>query len=346
MSFFKQFGGKVTSTELSKLNKSSAWKGKMFVNQEHTSMSISPGDVPKLLWDTFIDRKGREPKAPLPIMPLPTSALSSDDGIAKFVWYGHSAVLLHLQGKNILIDPMLGDNASPIAPFKTKRFSPHALDVIDMFPPIDAVLMTHDHYDHLDYDSIMKLKGKVSHWWVALGVGRHLERWGVPSNEISEFDWWQSKKLDAIDITFTPSRHFSGRGISDRAKSLWGGWVLKSEEFSVYWSGDGGYGPHFEEVGKRLGPFDWGFMECGQYNEKWHQIHMYPEECVKAAIDAQVKHAIPVYWGAFTLALHTWTDSVDRFIAEAKKEDLAFSTPRLGELVRDTEVKVEDWWKQ
>ncbi len=158
------------------------------------------------------------------------------------------------------------------------RNGENTLNLVEQLPTLDAILLTHDHYDHLDLESIRRLKNKTENWLVALGVGRHLEKWGIPKNSITEFGWWQKVDFLGIEITATPSRHFSGRGPFDRAKSLWCGWVFKSANHAIYWSGDGGYGEHFKEIGERLGPFDWGFMECGQYNERWHQIHMYPED--------------------------------------------------------------------
>jgi L-ascorbate metabolism protein UlaG (beta-lactamase superfamily) len=206
-------------------------------------------------------------------------------------------------------------------------------------------LLTHDHYDHIDLDSINKLIPKVKTWFVALGVSRHLEHWGVPENQITEFDWWDSIEFQGIQITFTPSRHFSGRGIADRAKSLWGGWVFKTPNHNIYWSGDGGYGPHFKEIGEKFGPFDWGFMECGQYNEHWHAIHLYPEEAVQAALDAQVKVATPVHWGGFSLALHSWKDPIERFYAEAKSQNLKMIAPEIGEVVEVNDTATpRTWW--
>ena len=153
-------------------------------------------------------------------------------------------------------------------------------------------------------------------------------------------------KFENNEITFTPSRHFSGRGLTDRAKSLWGGWVFKTEQESIYWSGDGGYGNHFKEVGEKLGPFDIGFMECGQYNANWHLIHMYPEEAVQAAIDAGVKKAVAVHWAGFALAQHTWVNPIERFCKAAEENKLEILTPEIGELFKMDEEKSEKWWEQ
>lgn len=338
-----QFGGKVNSENTARYEKSKNWKDGKFENLLETKMEFSFQEMPKLLYKQFFDTKGRNPKAPIPIETFDKEAFLAASDEPKFIWFGHSVLLLRWMNKTILIDPMLGPNASPIAPFATKRFSENTLDLIDQFPEIDLLLMTHDHYDHLDLDSIQKLKSKTKKWFVALGVARHLESWGVQAGDIQEFDWWDNADFEGIHFTFTPSRHFSGRGISDRAKSLWGGWVMKSEKHNLYWSGDGGYGDHFKEVGEKFGPFDFGFMECGQYNEQWHQIHMYPEECVQAGKDAGVKKALPVHWSGFALAQHHWKDPIKRFTQAAEKETLEVSTPQMGAIIT-INTPTTSWW--
>lgn len=339
-----QFGGSLSSGLIKRYSRSAQWTGKAFENQSVTTMDISLSTMPDMIKKQFTDREVRSPQQPIPVMSFDSVAFNNDLSKPKFIWYGHSALLLQLNGKNLLIDPMLGPNAAPISPFAVKRFSENTLDIIEQLPKIDMVLMTHDHYDHLDYASIQLLKDKVDTWYVALGVSRHLEAWGIPSPRITEFDWWHSKEFQGIDITFTPSRHFSGRGLTDRSKCLWGGWVFKTTEHNIYWSGDSGYDEHFKEVGEQLGPFDWGFMECGQYNEYWHQIHMYPEEAVQASIDAGVKVSIPVHWGGFPLSLHTWQDPIERFTEEAQEKEQAISTPEIGEVVVLGEEPRNTWW--
>lgn len=340
-----QFGGKANATYKNTYAKSSNWKEGKFMNLEETKMEFSFRNMPELLKKQFFEREDREPKQKIPIIPFQKDSFSSASERAKFIWYGHSVVLMKLNGKTILIDPMLGPNAAPIAPFPVKRFSDHTLALIDEFPEIDLLLMTHDHYDHLDYASIKKLKPKVKHYFAALGVGRHLEKWGIDKAKITEFDWWDQEVFEEIQITFTPTRHFSGRGLTDRAQGLWGGWTFKTATESIYFSGDGGYGNHFKEVGERLGPFDFGFMECGQYNKNWHQIHMYPEESIQAGMDAKAQLIMPVHWAGFALALHTWYDPVNRFVAEAEKRNVSLMTPRIGEMIAlDGEIRLDKWW--
>lgn len=339
-----QFGGKLEREEKNKLSLSPQWKNGKFNNVSKTTMDMNLLKLPGLISERAKGKDTREPKRLIKIEPEPIKAHRKGDK-PNFIWFGHSVLLLQMEGKSLLIDPMFGRDASPIGPFRTKRFSKNSLQLIDDLPKLDAVLLTHDHYDHLDFESIRILKSKVNLFLVPLGVGRHLIRWGVDKSAIIEVDWWEKVRYFDIDFIFTPSRHFSGRGFTDRAKSLWGGWVFKSGSSSIYWSGDSGYDTHFREIGEKFGPFDWGFIECGQYNERWSQIHMYPEEAVRAAIDARVQQAIPVHWAAFSLALHSWTDPIERFVAEANKQDQVFLSPELGELVTAGETKNKAWWK-
>lgn len=342
--FKAQFGGKVTKALKARYAQSPQWKDDKFENAETTTMSINFQTLPKILYKQFCEKKGREPKDKLPVIPFDKEAFLAPAEKAKFIWYGHSVVLIRMNHKTLLIDPMLGSNASPIAPFGTNRFSDNTLSLIDDFPEIDLLLLTHDHYDHLDLDSIKKLMPKVKKYFVALGVARHLIEWGVDESDITEFDWWDNRVFENISITFTPTRHFSGRGLTDRAQSLWGGWAFKTDNENIWFSGDSGYGKHFVEIGSKLGPFDFGFMECGQYNENWHQIHMYPEESVQAAIDAGVKKIMPVHWAGFALSQHTWTDPIERFMAACDKTNTSYISPPIGKLMDITSTDKIAWW--
>lgn len=343
----KQFGGNITKKLEQQYSNSKHWNGKKFVNLEETKMEITFQSLPKLLYKQFYERKEREPKLQLPVIPFDKKSFLAPSTKSKFIWYGHSAIKMRIQNKTILIDPMLGSNASPITPFTTKRFSENTINLIDDFDEIDAIFLSHDHYDHIDLASLEKLIPKTKHFFVALGVARHLIKWGVDTNKITEFDWWQEQHFEDIKITYTPTRHFSGRGLTDRAKSLWGGWVLKTPTENIYFTGDGGYGNHFKEIGKKLGPFDIGFVECGQYNKNWHQIHMYPEESVQAAIDAKIATAIPVHWAGFALALHKWKDPIERFTQEAIQKKINYRTPEIGEMFdANSFASNNNWWEK
>jgi len=343
----KQFGGKITKSVKRQLEQSPNWGKKSFENLEFTKMDINFGNMPKLFYENFFKTKGRAPKKPIAVEAFDKSSFLAPYDKAKFIWYGHSVVLMNIQGTIILIDPMLGPDASPIAPFKTKRFSENTLGLIDDFPDIDILLLTHDHYDHLDLASIKKLKGKVDRFWVALGSKRHFVKWGVQAEKVKEFDWWDKSELNGIEITFTPTRHFAGRGVLDRNKTLWGGWAIKSSEENIYFSGDGGYGNHFKMIGEKLGPFDFGFMECGQYHELWRQIHMFPDEAVKASQDVKAKQIMPVHWAGFALALHHWKTPVEDFLTHAEQKSVDHIVPKIGEVFSANQnIDIEHWWRK
>lgn len=343
--YSKQFGGKVTKALVDHYRQSVNWRDGKFQNLEETSLHISLRKMPGIIYRQFTGKAKREPLQPLTIKALDKASFLEESNTPKMVWYGHSVLLLRINGQTLLIDPMLGPSASPIGPVTTKRFSENTLGLIDDFPEIDLLLLTHDHYDHLDYDSIQKLKRKTKKYFVALGVKRHLVRWGIDPALVTEFDWWDQAVSGDIQISFTPSRHFSGRGLSDRSKSLWGGWIFKTPQHNLWFSGDGGYGKHFKEIGERHGPFDFAWMECGQYNEHWHQIHMYPEECIQAALDAGATNIMPVHWAGFTLAPHHWKEPVERFVRAAAEAGMDYMIPQLGEVVDWESKKVTDWWK-
>jgi len=344
--FRLQFGGRITSELKTQYEQSENWRYGKFQNLEETEMVASPLKIGGIIYKQLTQNLQKKPAQPLPILPFDKTSFLSPSEKAKCIWYGHSVVLMRMSGKTLLIDPMLGGDTTPIAPIANKRFSENTLLLIDEFPEIDLVLLTHDHYDHLDFDSIQKLKPKTKKYFVALGVKRHLVRWGISPDLISEFDWWDTEKLEDINITFTPTRHFSGRGLRDRTKSLWGGWTFKTEKENIWFSGDSGYGQHFKEIGKRLGPFDFGFMECGQYNEDWVPIHMFPEKSVQAALDAGVKNAMPVHWAGFSLSYqHTWHEPADEFAKFAEAENMKFVLPRLGMQFDATSTERERWWE-
>ena len=253
---------------------------------------------------------------------------------------------MRMHEKNILVDPMLGSNTTPIAPIPNKRFSENTLSLIDDFPEIDLILITHDHYDHLDLASILKLKNKTHLFYVALGVKRHLVSWGIHPEQIIEFDWWDQQSIYDIRITFTPTRHFAGRGLNDRAKSFWGGWALRTNNENIWVSGDGGYGAHFREIGERLGPFDFAFMECGQYNDYWRQIHLFPDESIQAPIDAKVQKAMPIHWAGFSLSFqHKWYEPAEMFVNTAEEKNFNYLLPKMGEVFSKDNDWTENWWK-
>ncbi|MFK8008757.1 MAG: MBL fold metallo-hydrolase [Saprospiraceae bacterium] len=345
--FLKQFGGKVKKEDVEKYKQSPNWRDGSFQNLEETDLNGDLWKLPSIIYKQLKGKEGMYPKQSLPVVPFDLEKFMEPSEEAKFIWYGHSVLLIRMNGKTLLIDPMLGNNTTPIAPMATKRFSKNTLSLIDDFPIIDLVLLTHDHYDHLDLDSIEKLKPKVKQFYVALGVKRHLVSWGVDAEKIIEFDWWDNHDLEDIKITFTPTRHFSGRGLTDRLKTLWGGWVFKTDNENIWFSGDGGYGKHFKEIGKKLAPFDFGFMECGQYNEDWRPIHLFPDESVQAANDAGAKKIMPVHCAGFALSYaHAWKEPIEEFVGAAEELNTSFLIPRIGEIFTKSSVMGNKWWEE
>ncbi len=214
-------------------------------------------------------------------------------------------------------------------------------------PQLDYVLITHDHYDHLDYHTLLQLKSKTAHWITSLGVGAHLEYWGIPNGNITELDWWESFDMrNDCNITATPARHFSGRGLK-RAQSLWSSFVLQSPRYKFYLGGDSGWDTHFAEIGNRFGPFDLAILECGQYHPYWKHIHMMPEEVADAAVALGAKKLLPVHWAKFTLALHPWDEPIERLVKAAAGKAFELLTPLPGETLLPTSVNAYDnrWWR-
>jgi L-ascorbate metabolism protein UlaG (beta-lactamase superfamily) len=260
------------------------------------------------------------------------------------VWFGHSSYLIKSKGVTVLMDPVFSGNASPVT-FFGKSFPGSDVYSEGDIPPIDLLIISHDHYDHLDYKTITELIPKVKKFYTALGVGAHLERWGVPPDRIVEFDWWESKSIgDSIRLTATPARHFSGRSLA-RGKTLWASFVLNIHGYTLYLGGDSGYDTHFAEIGAKYGPFDLAILECGQYGDDWPLIHMFPEQVVTAAQDLRAKALLPVHWGKFALAYHAWNEPIQRLVESAATKELRVTTPKIGEpVVIGTTYPQAIWW--
>jgi L-ascorbate metabolism protein UlaG (beta-lactamase superfamily) len=345
-----QFGGKITHKQKVIFSKSKNYSEGKFVNKEETRTSPNFKELRLLIKEYSKEHPNTEPIEKLPVLHIDsTSIVSYTRNEARVVWFGHSAFLLQLNGKNILIDPMFGDVPAPHPWLGSERFSNGLPIEIEQLPQIDAVVISHDHYDHLDYETIKKLKDKVSDFYTPLGVGVHLQKWGVSIDRIHELDWWQDIAFDNLLLTCTPARHFSGRGLSDSRSTLWCSWVIKSKTENIFFSGDSGYGTHFKEIGKRYGPFDFALMECGQYSEKFRElpIHMLPEETAQASIDIQTKKVMPVHWGSFKLSTHPWNEPVERLTQRLNKTNIELITPQIGEYVYINDINRENynWWK-
>ncbi len=348
VNFYPSFGGNVTN-ELQKSYSGSA----NFSNGKFKNVKNVPEDLG--FWQTLgIARKffftkvpKGVPEEPIQVQKLDSAAIAGYNSGTRMIWFGHSAFLLQINNKNILIDPMLSDVPAPHPLLGSGRFSKELPLQIEKLPQIDAVLISHDHYDHLDYESIRNLKHKVGHFYTPLGVGIHLRAWGVPENKITELDWWEEQNFDGLKFVCTPAQHFSGRKINDRQSTLWSSWIIQSETENIFFSGDSGYANHFKEIGQKYGPFDFALMECGQYNESWPDIHMFPEETVQAGLDVKAKCIMPIHWGAFKLSLHSWTDPIERISKTAKELKVPLITPKIGEqIILDKFPEPKDtWWR-
>lgn len=342
------FGGKPSEEQKERYSQSGHFQEGKFVNQIATSMDMSASDYIGLTMEYIRGTPDSKPNTPLPVLSLDSMEIASNPKrLTRLTWFGHSALLLEIEGKNILIDPMLGESPSPHPWLGSKRYGELPI-AIEQLPHLDAVIISHDHYDHLDYSSIQKLKDKVDEFYTPLGVGTHLEAWGVNKSKIHELNWWEEIKHGELTFVCTPARHFSGRGILDRDKTLWASWVIASPSDNIYFSGDSGYGPHFKEIGERYGPFDFAMMECGQYDLRWEAIHMLPEQSVQAALDVRTEWMMPIHWGAFTLAMHSWTDPIERITTKARAMSVNISTPKIGEpiILNQNPFPNSRWWER
>ena len=271
---------------------------------------------------------------------------TTKDSTIKFAWLGHSAFILNINGKIILLDPMLGKHAAPLPIPSMKRYSDEIPFSLDDITTIDAVLISHDHYDHLDYPTIKKLRSKVKMFYVPLGVGSHLLNWGIKIENIIEMNWNDERQLGEIDIFCLPARHFSGRGPLNRNSTLWSSWALKSRYGKIYFSGDSGFGSHLFSIGKQHGPFDLALIDCGQYNKAWRNTHMFPKEAVQASKALQAKHFMPIHWGAFTLSTHSWTEPIEQALHRSKEMKQKIITPQIGEVLSINNLEKDNisWW--
>ena len=346
--FYPTFGGDVTKEKQTTYQASTQFKDGIFHNVKSVPKALSFSETMSLAY-TFFSTKvtnGR-PKEDLKIDQLDSTTVADYTGEARLVWFGHSSFLLQIDGLNILIDPMFGKVAAPHPTLGGSRFNEKFPLEIEKLPQIDAVIFSHDHYDHLDYETVKKIKHKTRHFFTPLGVGTHLEAWGVPSTNITELDWWQDVKFETITLVCTPAQHFSGRKLNNNQSTLWSSWVIQSKDDNIFFSGDSGYADHFTEIGSKYGPFDIALMECGQYDDMWPDVHMTPEETAQAGVDVQANKIMPIHWAGFKLALHDWTDPVKRVKAKANQLNLNVITPQIGQEIRvkDSINTTTNWWE-
>jgi len=340
------FGGRLDGARLERARANPQFRNGIFVNQEV--------DAPTR-WTSLFEYMARQfsgdevrvPPKPLPVVRVDPKALAAPPapGMRAF-WIGHASVYVEIDGLRLLLDPVFAEHASPFA-FGPARFHAPPIALADL-PPIDAVLISHDHYDHLDMATVQHLAARGTRFFVPLGIGAHLERWQVPLAQIEELEWWQERTLRGVRIVCTPTRHYSGRGLTNGKTTLWSSWAVQGAGPRLYYSGDTGHGRHFAEIGARLGPFDLAFVKIGAYGpgQPWIDIHMDPEHAVQAAREVGARRLFPVHWSTFNLAYHAWDEPIRRAVAAARAQQVEIVTPRLGEFVEaGGSFASQPWWE-
>jgi L-ascorbate metabolism protein UlaG (beta-lactamase superfamily) len=341
------FGGRLEGERLARARANPHFHDGRFVNPLPPA-GYTLADAWNLLVGQFGDEV-RSPPAPIPVLPVDSAALKAappTPGL-QALWLGHAGVYIAIDGVRLLVDPVFAEYASPFE-IGPRRFHPPPLRLDDL-PPIDAVLITHDHYDHFDMRTVRHLAQRGTAFFVPLGIGAHLQVWGVPVAQIREMEWWQEEALRGVRIVSTPSRHYSGRGLTDQRATLWTSWSVLGTRHRFYVSGDTGYSDHFRTIGERFGPFDLAFVKIGAYGPgaPWLDIHMSAEDAVRAHVDVRARRLFPVHWGTFNLAFHAWDEPIRRAVAAARRERVELLTPRVGEIVdADRTFAFNPWWER
>jgi L-ascorbate metabolism protein UlaG (beta-lactamase superfamily) len=344
----KSFGKRPEGLRLERIKDSPLWVGDAFRNVHPILPGLRDASVHAPTITEFLcggDR--RVPTAPLPsVNPIPGWTKAAGSGL-RATWLGHSTVLIEMDGYRVLTDPVWGPRASPSRIVGPKRFQPVPIS-LRALPPVDVVAISHDHYDHLDYPTIRELARRDVPFVTSLGVGAHLEAWGVAPSRITELDWWESHTLPGADLTVTaaPSQHFSGRGLTDRNSTLWSSLVIRSRRHAVFFSGDTGLTTQYAEIRERLGPFDLVMLEVGAFHPSWGDIHLGPEHALEALELLGGGAFLPVHWGTFSLAMHAWDQPAETLLALAPRRGVQLVMPRLGEPIEPAHAQpATPWWR-
>jgi len=281
------------------------------------------------------------PKAAFPMMKPDWPLFLSDDGTSRFIWFGHSTLLMRVGKQTVATDPVLAASVSPVV-INMRRYQAPAAPLAE-WPQVNVVLLSHNHYDHFEEDSLKQLAQGKAQFIVPLGMGEYLKPLGIDKAQITELDWWQATEYNGVQYTLVPAWHNSGRSLRDSNKSFWGGYMVQHADETVYYSGDSAYGSHFAEIGKRFPNINMAFIENGQYDRRWPDDHMLPELTAQAAVDVKARHVVPVHWGAYTMAFHPWSEPVRKSIPEMRRRGLAPLTPYQGQ-VFDADTLTKEWY--
>jgi len=335
---YQAFGRGARGPRLTRMHSSAQWRDGTFQNAQELYNDF---------WGMWHAVTNKSPDAAPPglLTVARTPELSSPPSTGlRVTWLGHSTLLIEIDGHTFLTDPVWGERTSPYTWAGPKRFYEPPLP-LEQLPRLDAVLLSHDHYDHLDYPTIRRLAKLDTRFIAPLGVGEHLAYWGVPESKIREYDWWDQVTVGDITVTCLPARHASGRFLLDKDKTLWAGYALVGAKHRVYFSGDTGLFPDMAKIGERLGPFDLTLIEAGAYNQAWPDWHLGPEQAVRAHRLVRGKALLPIHWGLFDLASHAWTEPMERVLRAATKASVTVLTPRPGQSVEpEAPPSFERWW--
>ncbi len=342
------FGSTPRGSRLTRMERSPQHDAARFTNPLDTEVMLARGRWRAIREFLFGGSPAREPHGPVPITRVtPRSFVSPPPRGLRLTWLGHATMLIEIDGHVVLTDPMLSERASPFGWAGPKRFFPAPIAAEEL-PPIDVVVISHDHYDHLDRATIRELSARPLTFVVPLGVGAHLEGWGVRPERIVELDWWEGAATgDGLRLVAAPARHFSGRGLRDRNRTLWSSWAILGSRHRIYFGGDSGSFPGIAEIGAKLGPFDVTLLDVGAYGANWPHVHMTPEEAVEAHRALGGKLLVPIHWGTFNLSTHGWTEPVERLCVAATGAGIRFAIPAPGQSVTPgvTET-VARWWPE
>jgi len=326
------------------ITQSPQYKDGKFQYPEITPLFSTDDSMFSVLWSGLLNKKERlVPEAPIPAMKTDLKALDPQQDV--IVWLGHSSWFIQLDGKRIVIDPILSDYAAPF-PFMNRAFDGTSIYKPGDMPEIDCLLISHDHWDHLDYPTVMALRPKVKQVVCPIGVGAYFEYWGFAKEKIYEGDWNETIEIDKdFTVHLLPARHYSGRLFS-KNKTLWAGFALVTSHRRIFFSGDSGYGPHFSDIGQTFNGFDLVLLDCGQYDSRWAYIHMTPEEAVAAAQDLGARTFIPAHIGRFTIANHPWDEPFQRLTDASERKSYRLVTPEIGEPVAmdNPSSQIPEWW--